>query len=320
MTRHVLSIADLSPAEMVDVLDRSAAPALAPVLAGKGAALVFEHPSARTRNAAEMATVQLGGHPISIAGAEIGIDRRERAEDVALVLARYHALIGARLAHHTVLERMRTALDAAGSPAPLVNLLSDREHPTQALADVLTLRQAFGATEGRVLAFIGDANNVCRSLAGAAALAGISMRVASPPGYELSEEDLAWAEALGGRPELFVSPIEAARGCDAVYTDVWAGMGQEEEAWARRRAFASYTIDERLLAEAEPHAIVLHCLPAHRGEEIAAGVIDGPQSAVWQQAENRLHAMRGLFSFLLDGTAGPDASQKVTSGPQVEGA
>lgn len=304
MTRHLLSISDLSAAEFTEVLDRSEDPAPQPVLSGKGVALVFEHPSSRTRNAAEMAVVQLGGHPLSMAGAEIGLDQRETAEDVARVLAGYHGLIGARVARHTMLERMRVALDAHGTAAPLVNLLSDREHPTQALADVLTIRQLLGGTEGRVVTFVGDANNVCRSLAGAAALSGMQLRVASPPGYELQRDDLAWAEALGAEPALFSSPLEAARGCDAVYTDVWAGMGQQDEAWARRRAFAGYTVDERLLAEAAPHAVVLHCLPAHRGEEITAGVIDGPRSAVWKQAENRLHAMRGLFSFLL-GAADP---------------
>jgi ornithine carbamoyltransferase len=301
VTRHLLSIADLSAAELEEVLVLSEEAAPPPALAGKGVALVFEHPSARTRNAAEMAVFQLGGHPLSIAGAEIGIDQRESAEDVARVLAGYHALIGARLARHTTLERMRAALGGQGDAAgvPLVNLLSDREHPTQALADVLTIRQLLGGTDGKVLAYVGDANNVCRSLAGAAALAGMRMHVASPPGYELSPEDMSWAEALGGRPVLFSSPIEAATGCDVVYTDVWAGMGQQDEAWARRRAFAGFTVDERLLAVTAPHAVVLHCLPAHRGEEITAGVIDGPRSAVWKQAENRLHAMRGLFSFLL---------------------
>ena len=299
MTRHLLSIADLSAVEMESVLSLAEDPSPPPVLAGHGVALVFEHPSARTRNACEMAVVQLGGHPVVIQDFEIGIDRREKAEDVARTLACYHRAVGARVARHGLLERMAAALDAAGAGVPVVNLLSDREHPTQALADVLTLRQRFGDLRGRTLAFVGDANNVCRSLAGAAALCGMNVRTASPPGYELADADVAWVERLGGGVERFTTPADAVRGADAVYTDVWVSMGQDEQAWARRRAFAGYIVDERLVSLASPEAVVLHCLPAHRGEEISQGVLDGPQSAVWQQAANRMHAMRGLLTFLL---------------------
>lgn len=302
MTRHFLSISDLGTAEIGQVLDLAEDPAPAPVLRGKGAALVFEHPSARTRNAAEMAVCQLGGHPVTIGDAEVGIDRRERAEDVARTLGCYHALIAARVTRHALLERMTTALDAAGAAVPVVNLLSDREHPTQALADLLTLRQSLGSLEGRLVAFVGDANNVCRSLAGATALTGMKMRVASPPGYTLGDSDVAWAGRLGGHVERVSSPDEAVAGADAIYTDVWVSMGQDEEAWARRRAFAGFSVDGRLVALAAPHAAVLHCLPAHRGEEISAEVLDGPQSVVWRQAENRMHAMRGLLMFLMERT------------------
>lgn len=299
-TRHLLSIADLTPAELHDVLDRSEDPAPRRILEGKGVALVFQHPSARTRNAAEMAVVQLGGHPVMIGEAEVGIDRREPAEDVARTLGSYHAAIAARVGRHAVLERMVRALDAMGAGVPVVNLLSDREHPTQALADVLTLRQRFGSLEGRTVAFVGDANNVCRSLAGAVAISGGRMRVASPPGYTMSPADLDWVESLGSRPSLHHSPVEAVAGADAIYTDVWVSMGQDEEAWARRRAFAGYSVDERLLAAAPERAVVLHCLPAHRGEEISVGVLEGPRSLVWPQAENRMHVLRGLLSFLFD--------------------
>ncbi len=307
MTRHFLSIGDLSAGELDQVLAAAEDPAPQPVLAGRGVALVFEHPSARTRNACEMAVVQLGGHPVVIQDTEVGIDRREKAEDVARTLACYHRAVGARVGRHGLLERMAAALEAAGTDVPVVNLLSDREHPTQALADVLTLRQRLGDLRGKTLAFVGDANNVCRSLAGAAALCGMVLRTASPPGYELSDSDLAWAERLGGAVLRCSSPAEAVSGADAVYTDVWVSMGQDEQAWARRRAFAGYIVDERLLELAASHVVVLHCLPAHRGEEISKGVLDGPQSAVWQQAANRMHAMRGLLMFLL-GSGASEAS------------
>jgi ornithine carbamoyltransferase len=185
----------------------------------------------------------------------------------------------------------------------VVNLLSDREHPTQALADVLTLRQKFGSLQGRSIAYVGDANNVCRSLAGATALCGMQLRVASPAGYSLEDSDATWVKRLGGEVVTFDAPQEAVRGADAIYTDVWVSMGQDEEAWARRRAFAGFTVDERLIAMAAPHVVVLHCLPAHRGEEISAAAIDGPHSAVWQQAANRMHVMRGLLTFLLERSA-----------------
>jgi ornithine carbamoyltransferase len=298
MTRHFLSIADLSAEEMSEVLDLADSTPAPKVLEGRGVALVFEHPSARTRNACEMAVVQLGGHPVTIRADEVGIDRRETAEDVAQTLACYHEIVAARVERHTTLERMAIALDLSGGGTPVVNLLSDREHPTQALADLLTMRQRFGELQGLALAYVGDANNVCRSLIGAAALAGMAIRVASPPGYQLESPDIVWVESLGGKIELYDSPAEAADGADALYTDVWVSMGQEEELWARRRAFAGFTLDDGLLARAAPEAIVLHCLPAHRGEEITASVLAGSQSAVWQQAANRMHAARGLFQWL----------------------
>lgn len=303
MTRHLLSIGDLSADELARVLELAVAPSPEPVLAGKGAALLFEHPSARTRNAAEMAVVELGGHPVALRGDEVGIDKRESAEDLARTFACFHAVVAARVERHTSLQRMAAALDAAGVAVPVVNLLSDVEHPTQAVADVLTIAECFGGLEGRTVAYVGDANNVCRSLAGAAALTGLTLRVAAPEGYGLAPADLAWAERLGAAPVVCARPEQAAEGADVLYTDVWVSMGQDEEAWTRRRAFAGFTVDEALLARAAPGAVVLHCLPAHRGEEIAAGLVDAPQSAIWHQAANRRPALRGLLSFLLGGEA-----------------
>jgi ornithine carbamoyltransferase len=188
----------------------------------------------------------------------------------------------------------------------VVNLLSDVAHPCQALADLLTLRQVFGDVEGRTVAYVGDANNVWRSLALAAAMAGIRLRTASPEGYGPDADDLARVAGLGGDVEVTSDPDEAATGADAIYTDVWTSMGQEEEAELRRQAFAGFTVDEDLLRRAAPGAVVLHCLPAHRGEEISAAVLEGPSSVVWRQAANRRHAMRGLLGWLLGpGQRGP---------------
>ncbi|HZT64822.1 MAG TPA: ornithine carbamoyltransferase [Acidimicrobiales bacterium] len=298
MTRHFLDVDDLSAQELEVVLDL-AEDKPPPVLAGRGVALIFEHPSNRTRNATEMAVVQLGGHPVTISGSEVGLDRREPAEDVARVLAGYHAVICARVARHPTLERMAAAIDRAGQAVPVVNLLSDLAHPCQALADLLTIRQCLGTTRDVTIAYVGDGNNVCRSLTKAAALAGARCRVASPAGHTLSDADLDAVRALGGDLVLTDQPAQAVKGADVVYTDVWTSMGQEEEQQARRDAFAGYTVDRHLLAGAGPDAIVLHCLPAHRGEEIAADVVDGPRSRVWQQATNRMHAARGLLAWLM---------------------
>ena len=293
--RHLLEVDDLAPVELATVLDLADAPRPAPVLHGKGAALLFEKPSARTRNATEMAVVQLGGHPVSLRGEEVGIDVRETAEDLARILSSYHAVIGARVADHGVLERM-----AAVASVPVVNLLSNRAHPTQALADVLTLRQHYGDLAGRQLAWVGDANNVFRSLSLAATMAGMSVRAGCPSGCGPEPEHLDRVRARGGEVLATTDPGEAVRGADVVVTDVWASMGQEEEADQRRRAFAGFMVDEHLMGLAAPEAVFLHCLPAHRGEEVSAGVVDGPRSLVWQEAANRMHAARGLLTFLLE--------------------
>ncbi|HXZ83321.1 MAG TPA: ornithine carbamoyltransferase [Acidimicrobiales bacterium] len=300
MTRHVLSVADLAPAEIRAVLDLSERANLAPVLRGRGVALVFEFPSARTRNAAELAVVDLGGHPVTIRGEEIGFDVRESVEDVARTLGCYHALVAARVAEHATLERMAAALDGADAPVPVVNLLSDLEHPTEALGDLLTIRQCLGSLEGKRIAFVGDANNVCRSLVSGCIAVGAEITVASPPGYQLDADFLAAARAQGGAVEVTAEPVVAVAGADVVYTDVWLSMADKAEAVAKKAAFRGFTLDEALVERAAPGAIVLHCLPAHRGEEITAAVLEGRRSRVWAQATNRRHAMRGLFFFLVE--------------------
>jgi ornithine carbamoyltransferase len=300
MTRHVLEVDDLSCGELETVLALAETPPgkLARSLEGRGVALVFSRPSARTRNSSEMAVVRLGGHPVVISGAEVGMDERETAEDVARTLACYHAIVCARVAEHRQLVRMADAIDGLGVDVPVVNLLSDLAHPCQALADILTLRQHFGDPAGRCVAYVGDGNNVWRSLALACAMTGIRLRTACPSGYSPDPESLARVAALGGESDLTEDPAEAVSGADAIYTDVWTSMGQEAEQAARREAFAGFTIDDALVARAAPGAVVLHCLPAHRGEEITSSVLEGPRSLVWTQAANRMWAMQGLLAWL----------------------
>jgi ornithine carbamoyltransferase len=295
-----LEVDDIDPGQLATLLDRAdswkAHPSDAlPLLAGYGVALVFEKPSARTRTSTEMAVFTLGGHPIYIRGEEVGLGERETVEDVARTLASYCALIAARVVDHATLERM-----SSSTSVPVVNLLSDRAHPCQALADLMTLREVLGGIEGRRLAYVGDGNNVAASLAFGAALSGLELVVASPAGFELDDDVVERARNLGGTVELVPDPYEAVRGADALYTDVWTSMGQESETEARRVAFAGYQIDATLLAAAGRDAVVLHCLPAHRGEEIAADVLDGPRSVVWRQAENRMHVVRSLMVQLLE--------------------
>lgn len=292
--RHFLEIDELDEQEFAAVLDLAEVAAPEPVLRGQGAALIFEKPSNRTRNATEMAVVALGGHPISIRGEEIGIGVRESVEDVTYVLAQYHRVVGARVFDHDVLEAM-ARVDAV----PIVNLLSDRAHPCQALADLLTLRQRWGHLAGHSVAWIGDGNNVARSLTLACGLAGVDIRLACPPGHQLDDATIDGARSRGVSVTLTDKPAEAVDGADAVGTDVWVSMGQEDEARLREDAFAGYQVNDALMSGAAPGAVFLHCLPAHRGLEVSASVIDGPASAVWQQAANRMHAARGLLSWLL---------------------
>jgi ornithine carbamoyltransferase len=296
--RHLLEIDDLGREELATVLEFAAAPVVPRALEGQGVALVFEKPSARTRNSMEMAVVQLGGHPLTIRPDEVGLDTRETVEDVTRTLCCYHSAIGARVFEHAKLERM-----AAVSTVPVVNMLSDDAHPLQALADLLTLADEFGGVEalaGRSIAYVGDGNNVARSLALAAGMVGMDVRIATPAGYEMSEPDMVRMKAAGVEPLCTHDPTEAVDGVDAVYTDVWASMGQEAEAGARREAFTGFTVDEVLMVGAAADAVFLHCLPAHRGEEVSSEVLEGPQSRVWPQATNRMHAARGALTWLLE--------------------
>ena len=293
--RHLLEIDDLSVDELLTVLALAEEPAPPQVLAGQGMALIFEKPSARTRNSMEMAVVQLGGHPVTIRGDEVALDVRESVEDVTRTLACYHAAIGARVFDHAKVERM-----AAVDEVPIVNLLSDDGHPMQALADLLTMRQHLGSLEGRSLAYVGDGNNVGRSLALAAGMVGMDVRIATPPGYVMRPEDIDRIHAAGIQPLFTHRADEAVAGADVVYTDVWTSMGQEAEAEKRRTAFEGFTVDDVLLDRAAPSAVFLHCLPAHRGEEVTGLVADGPRSLIWAQAKNRMHAARGLLVWIME--------------------
>ncbi len=292
--RHLLEIDDLSPSELDRVLALSTTPDPPRVLAGKGMALLFAKPSARTRNSMEMAVSQLGGHPVYIQADEVGLDTRESVEDVARTLACYHSAIGARVFQHSDVERM-AALDVV----PVVNMLSDQAHPLQALADLLTIRRELGTLAGRSLAYVGDANNVARSLAIGCGMAGMQFRIASPSGYNFTEIDLDRIRTTGMEPVVADRPEEAVGGVDVVYTDVWTSMGQEDESGSRLQAFEGYRVDAKLMSHAQVGAVFLHCLPAHRGEEVAPEVVDGPRSRVWVQAANRMHAARGLLAWLL---------------------
>jgi ornithine carbamoyltransferase len=299
--RDLLSINDLTP----DELDYLVSSALAmkrdgsqPLLLGKTIAMLFEKPSLRTRVSFEVGMQQLGGSAIYLSQAEVGLGQREPVEDVARVLSRYVAGIVAR----TYAQQSLVDL-AASADVPVVNALSDDEHPCQALADLLTIREQMGRISGVRIAFIGDGNNVAASLSLAAGLAGAQFVIASPQGYSLPIEIInsarTWARRTGGTMEFTASPEDAVKNADVVYTDVWTSMGQESERRARMEAFQAYQVDEALMALAKPDAIFMHDLPAHRGEEVVDAVIDGPQSVVLDQAENRLHAQKALLAAIM---------------------
>ncbi|GAA4818544.1 ornithine carbamoyltransferase [Sphingosinicella ginsenosidimutans] len=282
----LLTIADLAGGALAEVLELAERADLGAPLAGKGAALVFQKPSARTRNSTEMAVVQLGGHPVYIQKDEVGIDTRETAEDVARTLACYHSVIAARVMDHDHLVRMSNAVSI-----PVLNLLSDKEHPLQALADLLTIKQLVGRLEGVRIAFVGDAdNNVARSLAHACGEIGAELTLAGPEAYRLKDAPDFVRQV--------VDPLEGVKGADIVYTDVWVSMGQDAETAERMAAFAPYQVDAAMMA-ATNDAWFLHCLPARRGEEVTHEVIESPKSAVWRQAENRMHTARAALAWLL---------------------
>jgi ornithine carbamoyltransferase len=293
----LLDIADLGPCQLDEMLALAELPPaeLGRPLDGAGAALIFEKPSNRTRHSTEMAVVQLGGHPIYTRGEEVGFDTREPVEDIGRILEGYHAQIAARVFSHATVTRLADAVEI-----PVVNMLSDHSHPLQALADVLTMRQLLGELRGRTVAYVGDYNNVARSLAEAAGLLGMDVRLACPAGFGADGGVLDRLATIGGTAiEQTTRPTDAVEGAHAVHTDTWVSMGLDDEAEQRRRSFDGFTVDAELMALADPAAVFMHCLPAYRGLEVAAEVIDGHTSAVIRQCHNRLHATRGAIAHLM---------------------
>jgi ornithine carbamoyltransferase len=301
MPRHFLSAADLSREEAEALLARAAALKAewhggghsALPLQGKTLALVFEKPSLRTRVAFEAGMTQLGGHGSYLSANDIDMGGRESVPDVARNLSRWVQAIAARVFKHSTVEDL-----ARYASVPVINALSDREHPCQALADLLTLRERFGRLQGLKLAYVGDGNNVCHSLMLLGATLGVSVAVGCPPDYRPDPEIVELAERRAEESDATIAitsdPAEAAAGADAVYTDVWTSMGQEHEAARRRPAFQPYQVNAALMANARGNSVFMHCLPVHRGEEVTADVIDGPAAVVFDQAENRLHVQKAL--------------------------
>jgi ornithine carbamoyltransferase len=287
---HFLDGTELDAGQLMWLLDRArvlkADPSASRALAGRSVALLFEQPSTRTRTSFEAGVAELGGHPMVLRAGELQLTRGESLRDTALVFSRHVAAIGLRTGSEEQLREL-----AEHATVPVINMLSPLHHPCQALADLMTLREAFGTIDGRVLAYVGDGNNVARSLAVIGALADVEVRVSAPPGFQL--EPVAGATLL-------TDPAEAVAGADAVYTDVWVSMSDDEaEAGRRREALAPYRLDDALLDRAAPHAIALHCLPAHPDEEITESVLYGDRQRIWDQAENRRHAQKALLELLV---------------------
>jgi ornithine carbamoyltransferase len=289
--QHFITGAEFDAARLALLLHRAASLKQAPhssrALEGRTVALVFNKPSTRTRTSFESGVFELGGHPMILRPDEMQLTRGESVRDTAYILSRHSALIGLRTGSEDEINRF-----VEHATVPVVNMLSPLHHPCQALADLQTMQEALGSLDGRVLTYVGDGNNVARSLAIVGALAGVEVRVAAPSGYQLPE---------GETPAvLFDDPAEAVAGADVVYTDVWVSMSDDEEsAAARREALAPYTIDDALLDKAAPDAFALHCLPAHPGEEISESVLYGPRQRIWDQAENRRHAQKALLELLV---------------------
>jgi ornithine carbamoyltransferase len=301
--RDFLSIDDVSPQELHHLLELAAKVKQSPGdhaarLAGTAVALIFEKPSTRTRVSFEVAVASLGGHPLALSSSELQLGRGETIEDTGRVLSRYCEAVALRTFGQERLEAL-----AAGATVPVINSLSDYEHPCQILADLLTVIEGKGDPTGRILAYLGDGNNVAHSLLLGGAMLGMHVRVATPTGFEpipqVVERAREIAASAGGSIEVGNDPVAAAGGADVLYTDVWASMGQEREHAERVLVFTPFRIDAEKLSLAADDAIVLHCLPAHRGEEITDEVIDGPNSVVWDQAENRLHTQKALLLWLL---------------------
>jgi ornithine carbamoyltransferase len=306
--RDLLSVADLSAAEVRRVFERAdelkaefraTRTHRAPALAGRTIAMLFQRPSLRTRVTFEAGMNQLGGHAIYLTE-DVVMGARESARDVARNLDRFVDAIVARTGPHEVVVEL-----AAQASIPVINGLTLREHPCQALADVFTLQERFGRLDGLVVAFVGDGNNVYHSLALLGAALGMEIRLANPAGYDpnlrIVERATQLAAESGGRLTFGHDPREAVRGATAVYTDAWTSMGQEAETEARRDAFAAFRVDDALLDVAGRDAVAMHCLPAHRGEEITSAVMDGPRSIIWEQSENRLHVQKALLAEIIGG-------------------
>lgn len=306
--KHFLDIADLSTEQVWQILNRAQALKAewraggnAPILKGKVLGMIFQKPSLRTRVSFDVAMLHLGGHALYLSPSEIGLGQRESIPDVARVLSGYVDAIMARtFAHDHVLQLAQHA------SVPVINGLSDYNHPCQAMGDFLTILEEKGDPAGLKLAYVGDGNNVANSLLAMAARLGVDFAVATPPGYELPAAVVSRGRALsqsGPRPiEVTTThdPLEAVVDADIIYTDVWTSMGQEAEVEKRRQAFQGYQINRKLVARARPDAIVMHCLPAHRGEEITDEVADGPHSVIFPQASNRLHAQKGILAILFE--------------------
>ena len=302
--RHFLEVDDLTPDELARLLDAAAAMKAdrslhADALAGRSVAMIFEKSSTRTRVSFDVAIAQLGGHPLTLTAGDLQLGRGESIEDTGRVLSRYVDAIVLR-----TYEQERLEMLAAAAEVPVVNALSDFEHPCQALADLLTMRERLGDGAGRVIAYVGDGNNVAHSLLLAGAKAGMHVRIASPPGFAPIPQVVQRAQEIaaetGGSATVSTDPAEAATDADVVYADVWASMGQEDEAEERSLVFRAFQVNAALADRMAPDGIVLHCLPAHRGEEITDDVIDGPRSAVWDQAANRVPTQKALLLLLFD--------------------
>jgi ornithine carbamoyltransferase len=302
MSRDYLSVDDLAPDELAHVLELAATLKAdrslhTSGLAGATVALIFEKSSTRTRVSFEVGVSQLGAQPLTLSSTDLQLGRGETIEDTGRVLSRYVDAIVLR-----TFEQERLEVLAGAASVPVVNSLSDFEHPCQALADLQTLRERAGELRGRILTYVGDGNNVTHSLLLAGAKTGMHVRVATPPGFEPIPQVVQRARRIaaetGGSVEIGNDPQDAATGAHALYTDVWASMGQETEAGERALVFPAYQLNQKLVDVADPDVVVLHCLPAHRGQEITDEVIDGPHSAVWDQAENRLHSQKALLLFL----------------------
>jgi ornithine carbamoyltransferase len=307
--RHYLTGAELSPAELDSLLARAAelkaAPLSSQVLAGRSVALIFEHPSTRTRLSFEAGIHELGGHPLVLRSSDLQLTRGESVRDTALILSRHVSAVGVRTGPDAMLEEL-----AAHASIPVINMLTALHHPCQALADLLTVQEVFGALADLRLAYVGDGNNVARSLAVLGARAGADVAVASPPGHTMALDGipgLSLTPRERGRITLHEDPRTAVAGAHAVYTDVWVSMNDDQDtAAARRRLLEPYRVDDALLDLAAPGAVALHCLPAHPGEEITAEVLYGPRQRIWEQAENRRHAQKALLELLVSpGTALP---------------